>query len=55
MHATHAAIATATGSAREVVSRHLKRSEALGWVRLGRGIVEIADRAALARLAGRDV
>jgi CRP/FNR family transcriptional regulator len=55
VHATHEAIATAAGSAREVVSRHLKRYEARGWVRLGRGIVEIADRAALARLAGRDV
>lgn len=52
VRATHEAIATAAGSAREVVSRHLKRYEARGWVRLGRGVVTIADRAALGRLAG---
>jgi CRP/FNR family transcriptional regulator, anaerobic regulatory protein len=48
---THAALATATGSAREVVSRHLKRFEAQGWVKLRRGCVQIADRDALRRLA----
>jgi CRP/FNR family transcriptional regulator len=41
---THQAIAVELGTAREVVSRHLKRFESEGWVRLGRGQVSIADR-----------
>jgi CRP/FNR family transcriptional regulator len=47
---THALLATAAGTAREVVSRHLKRYEARGWVTLGRGVVAIRDRQALQRL-----
>jgi CRP/FNR family transcriptional regulator, anaerobic regulatory protein len=46
---THQDIAVELGTAREVVSRHLKRFEARGWIRLGRGAIEILDTAALAR------
>jgi CRP/FNR family transcriptional regulator len=48
--ATHQEIAAELGSAREVVSRHLKTFERRGLVRLGRGAVEIVDRAGLDRL-----
>ncbi|MDK9697507.1 MAG: Crp/Fnr family transcriptional regulator [Siculibacillus sp.] len=48
---THQEIAAELGSAREVVSRHLKAFERRGLVRLGRGVVEIVDRAGLDRLA----
>jgi len=41
---THQDIAVELGTAREVVSRHLKRLERKGWVRLGRGQVSIVDR-----------
>jgi len=34
-----------------VVSRQLKRFEQKGWVALGRGHVEISNRAALEKLA----
>ncbi|MBN2702259.1 MAG: Crp/Fnr family transcriptional regulator [Methylothermaceae bacterium] len=47
---THQALATELGTAREVVSRHLKRFERYGWIRLGRGGIEIQDRRALQRL-----
>ena len=49
--ATHQEIAAELGSAREVVSRHLKGFERRGLVRLGRGLVEIVDRPGLDRLA----
>ena len=48
---THQALAVELGSAREVVSRHLKRFEEQGWVRLGRNSIEVLDRPALQRLA----
>ncbi len=48
---THETLAGELGSAREVVSRHLKRFEQCGWVRLGRGCIEVVDRAALERHA----
>jgi CRP/FNR family transcriptional regulator len=48
--ATHQVIAAELGTAREVVSRHLKRLEGLGLVRLGRATVEVADRPALEAL-----
>ncbi|MGZ8219828.1 Crp/Fnr family transcriptional regulator [Methylomagnum sp.] len=48
---THQALAADIGTAREVVSRHIKRFEERGWVRLGRGTVEIADAATLRGLA----
>lgn len=48
---THQQLAAELGTAREVVSRQLKRFEQKGWVNLGRGHVEILDRAALERMA----
>jgi CRP/FNR family transcriptional regulator, anaerobic regulatory protein len=48
---THQLIADELGTAREVVSRQLKRFEQKGWVALGRGHVEIQDRAKLEQLA----
>jgi len=47
---THQELATKLGSAREVVSRHLKRFEAKGWVSLNRGTVTILDTEALQKL-----
>lgn len=46
---THQAIADELGTAREVVSRHLKEMEIRGWINQQRGTVVIQDRAALAR------
>lgn len=51
---THQALAVELGTAREVVSRHLKRMEANGWLQLGRGRITVTDREALARLANED-
>lgn len=48
--ATHQDLAVELGSAREVVSRHLKRFEDQGLVRLHRGSIEVLDRTALAEL-----
>lgn len=48
---THQQLAVELGTAREVVSRHLKRFETEGWVRLGRGRVAIVDRRRLVDLA----
>jgi len=53
--ATHQDLAAELGSAREVVSRHLKRLESQGLVRLGRAAVEIADRPRLEGLARKPV
>ncbi len=47
---THQDIASEIGSAREVVSRHLKRFEAQGFVKLDRGSIELLDRTALHHL-----
>lgn len=47
---THQELATELGSAREVVSRHLKRFEQHGWIRLSRGIVEVLEPRSLAKL-----
>jgi CRP/FNR family transcriptional regulator len=47
---THQELATKLGSAREVISRHLKQFEAKGWVSLNRGTVTIIDPEALKRL-----
>ena len=49
---THQELAIAIGSAREVVSRHLKRFEQQGWIRLGRGQLEILNREPLIQIAG---
>jgi len=48
---THQQLAAELGTAREVVSRQLKRFEQRGWVMLGRGHVEILDKAALEKLS----
>lgn len=50
---THQDIAVELGTAREVVSRHLKRFEAEGWVALGRGRVGVADVESVQRIARR--
>lgn len=48
---THNELALEMGSAREVVSRHLKRFESLGWLSLNRGKIEIIDFESLKRTA----
>ena len=48
---THQEIAVELGSAREVVSRHLKRLESLGLVALGRSTVQVQNPGELQRLA----
>jgi CRP/FNR family transcriptional regulator len=47
---THQDIAVELGTAREVVSRHLKRFAAERWVELGRGRVTVLDTAGLQRV-----
>ncbi len=47
---THQELASELGSAREVVSRHLKVFEAKGWILLRRGMIEIIDVVALKNL-----
>lgn len=52
---THGALAADLGSAREVISRHLKAFEQHGLVRLSRGSIALTNRAGLERAAsGRD-
>ncbi|MDJ0792875.1 MAG: Crp/Fnr family transcriptional regulator [Woeseiaceae bacterium] len=48
---THQELAVELGTAREVVSRHLKRFEALGLVELGRGRVSLLNLDKLASIA----
>ena len=48
---THQQIADELGTAREVVSRQLKRFEQKSWVKLGRGEVELLNRAQLGKLS----
>jgi CRP/FNR family transcriptional regulator len=50
VHATHENLALEIGSAREVVSRHLKALESRGLVELQRGRVRILDETALQAL-----
>ncbi len=47
---THQELAAQLGSAREVISRHLKQFEKDGWISLGRGAVTIIDPEALKKL-----
>jgi len=47
---THQALAVELGTAREVVSRHLKRFADEGWIKLGRGRIQIVDPVSLNRL-----
>lgn len=53
--ATHQVLANDIGSAREVVSRHLKRYESGGTLELHRGYLRIKDAAQLSALARRGV
>lgn len=55
LRATHQQIAVELGSAREVISRHLKRMEGRGLVRLQRAAVRVLDRSGLETLVGNDV
>ena len=50
--ATHQSLANELGTAREVVSRILKRFEDQGWVVRERGRIRIRDRASLRELCG---
>jgi CRP/FNR family transcriptional regulator len=47
---THNELALEMGSVREVVSRHLKRFESLGWLNLKRGSIELTDTTALRKM-----
>ncbi len=47
VHITHQEIAAELGSSREVVSRLLEDFAERGWIRTGRGTLEVRDRAAL--------
>lgn len=51
LEATHQELAVELGTAREVVSRTLKRFERSGFVTLGRGMVAVRDRVRLSRQA----
>lgn len=51
IHTTHQHLSEELGSAREVISRVLKRFEQQGWVKLHRGSIEILNRTALNRLS----
>ncbi len=53
VHLTHHQIATAIGSAREVVSRRLEALAARGLVDLDRGQIRIVDRRRLSALLGQ--
>lgn len=48
---THQQIADELGTAREVISRQLKRLEQKGWLTMGRGVIEIQQRGELLKLA----
>ena len=50
---THEQIARDLGSAREVVTRMLRRFSDEGWVELSRGAVTVADKAGLEELGGK--
>jgi CRP/FNR family transcriptional regulator, anaerobic regulatory protein len=47
---THEGLAVELGTAREVVSRHLKNYESLGLIALHRGEIEVLDATALTRI-----
>lgn len=52
--ATHQELATAVGSAREVVSRRLEALQRSGFVRLDRGLITITNRAGLIQTSDED-
>jgi CRP/FNR family transcriptional regulator len=51
VQATHQALATELGTAREVISRQLSEFQRRGWVELARGELRVTAPAALTRLA----
>jgi len=51
VHATHQALATELGTAREVISRTLAEFHRRGWVEQSRGEVRLVGRSGLERLA----
>ena len=54
LNATHQDLAVELGTAREVVSRHLKEFQRRGWLELTRGQIGLGDPGALERLAAGD-
>lgn len=52
--ATQSQIATELGTVREVISRQLQEFQRRGWVKVGRGLVTMADKSALQALANSD-
>jgi CRP/FNR family transcriptional regulator len=52
LHLTHQALADELGTAREIITRLLRRFETAGWVRLGREQIEVLDPESLRRTAG---
>lgn len=50
---THHELAYELGTAREVVSRHLKNFENYGWINLKRGTIDIINREALRRICDK--
>ena len=54
LNATHQDLAVELGTAREVVSRHLKEFQRRGWLALTRGQIGLNEPAALQRLAAGD-
>lgn len=52
---TQSDLATQVGTAREVVSRRLENWSRRGWVRTGRGTIEVLDPDALLAVANADV
>lgn len=53
LRTTHQQLASELGTAREVISRTLKEFERQGWVKLGRGSIELINTKALAELSDR--
>ncbi|MFD1695582.1 Crp/Fnr family transcriptional regulator [Roseibium aestuarii] len=51
VHATHQALGTELGTAREVISRTLAEFQRRGWVEQARGEVRLVGRSAIERLA----
>jgi CRP/FNR family transcriptional regulator len=51
LHKTHNELALELGSAREVVSRHLKRFESYGWLSLSRGAISNINFDALHKIS----
>lgn len=52
LSATHQDLAVELGTAREVVSRHLKEFQRRGWLELTRGQISVTNRPGLEGLAG---